>query len=117
MLEFFPLHLSAIQRHPGLEAWLLSWLGSKAEVLRPEDWFERAHDLDEVFYDRRGYWRNRHKKGTFIWVPPPGDARVALEELSKALIKRNESTHIFVCPRLLISEWRKQLHKAADLVL
>jgi hypothetical protein len=117
MLEFIPLHLTAIDRHPQLEQWLLSWIGSDAEVLSPSDWFERGHDHDEGFYDKNGYWRIRHRKGTFIWVPPPAAAEVAVEELRKALIKRNESTHVFVCPRLLTTEWRKQLHKAADLVL
>jgi hypothetical protein len=57
------------------------------------------------------------KEGKFIWAPPPAAADVALEELRKALIKRRSSTHIFICPRLLTMEWRRQLKKTADLVI
>jgi hypothetical protein len=49
-------------------------------------------------------------------MPPPAAADVALEELRKALIKRQTSTHLFIVPRLLTPEWRRQLNKAADLM-
>ena len=42
---------------------------------------------------------------------------MALEELRVARIKRQESLHIFICPRLFTSEWLKQLQKAADLLV
>jgi hypothetical protein len=57
------------------------------------------------------------KSGIFVWLPPPGAAAIAVEELRKAALKRQQSTHIFICPRLLTTEWRKQLSKASDLVL
>jgi hypothetical protein len=41
---------------------------------------------------------------------------VALEELRRARIKRQDSIHIFVVPRLLTTEWLKQIFKAADIV-
>ena len=48
--------------------------------------------------------------------PPPGAADAALEELRKARINRQDSTHFFICPRLLTTDWLKQLYKVADLV-
>jgi hypothetical protein len=116
MLSFIPLHLNAIERSPAVEPWLKSWLGKDAEVLSPEDWFERGHDLLGGKYDAKGFWRHATKKGTFIWNPPPAAASVAIEELRKARIKRQDSMHVFVCPRLMKPEWFRQLYKAADIV-
>jgi hypothetical protein len=39
-----------------------------------------------------------------------------MEELRKARIKRKDSLHLFVCPRLLRSEWFCQLYKKSDIV-
>ena len=52
----------------------------------------------------------------YLWAPPPAIAEVALEELRKARIKRQDSTHIFVCPRLMTPVWLKQFFKVADFV-
>jgi len=119
MLSFIPLHLSAVERSPGVKDWIKTWFpkGTEVEFLEPEDWFERGHDLKEGSYDSRGFWRPGVKPGIFIWTPPPGAAEAAIEELRKARIKRQDSTHLFVVPRLLAPEWRKQVHKACDLVL
>jgi hypothetical protein len=57
------------------------------------------------------------KEGKFIWALPVAPADVALEELRKSLVKRRSSTHIFIYPRLLTTEWRWQLNKTADLVI
>jgi hypothetical protein len=54
--------------------------------------------------------------GTYLWHPPPAAAEFAVEELRKARLKRQDSTHVFVCPRLMAPYWRKQLHKVADIV-
>jgi hypothetical protein len=67
-------------------------------------------------YDSKGFWRSTFKPGKLVWTPPPGAANVALEELRKARIKRQDSTHVFVCPRLLKPLWFRQLYKAADVV-
>lgn len=117
MMSFIPLHLNAIERHPPLRSWLTSWLGKETEFLDPKDWFCRGHDHDGGSYDERGFWRVHLRPGIYVWSPAPAAAEVALEELRKAVIKRQESTHVFVCPRLLSVEWRKQLFKAADLVI
>jgi hypothetical protein len=39
-----------------------------------------------------------------------------LEELRKARIKRQDSTHFFTCTPLLSPEWLKQLWKTADII-
>jgi hypothetical protein len=57
------------------------------------------------------------KPGKFVWEPAPAAADVAIEELRKALIKRRDSTHVFLCPRLLTTQWRRQLNKSCDLVV
>jgi hypothetical protein len=118
MLSFIPLHLSAVERAPEVIDWICSWFpGKKVELLEPEDWFERGHDLKGGSHDLRGFWRPNVQSGIFIWAPPPGAAEAAIEELRKARIKRQNSTHMFVVPRLLGTEWKKQVHKACDFVM
>jgi hypothetical protein len=116
MLSFIPLHLSAVQRSEKLRGWMQSWLGIQAEFLEPEDWFERDHDHDGGSKDGKGFWRTKTRPGTFVWTPPPAAADVALEELRKARIKRQDSLHVVVVPCLLKSEWFRQLYKTCDLV-
>jgi hypothetical protein len=44
-------------------------------------------------------------------------AEATIEQLRRAFLKQQESTHVFVCLRLLYLEWSRQLHKATDLVV
>ena len=116
MLDFVPLHLSALTRHPELEQWVSSWIGSDLITLTPTDWFSRGHDVIGGKVCEDGFWRPLEAAGAYLWTPPPAAADVALEQLRIARIKRQASTHVFVCPRLMTPIWLKQLHKAADLV-
>jgi hypothetical protein len=116
MLSFIPLHLSAIQRSEALKSWIQSWLGIQAEFLEPAGWFERGHDMSGGSKDAKGFWRAKIVSGTFVWTPPPAAADVALEELRKARIKRQNSLHVIVIPRLLKPEWFRQLYKTCDLI-
>jgi hypothetical protein len=116
MLSFIPLHLSATQRSKNIKGWIQSWLGNHAEFLEPADWFERGHDMMGGSKDEKGFWRAKIASGTFVWTPPPAAADVALEELRKARIKRQDSLHVVVIPRLLKPEWFRQLYKTCDLV-
>ena len=119
MLSFIPLHKTPMQMSPTLFEWVKSWLGPKTELLTPMDWFTTGHDI-------RGWTLPSEynklslpilRPGHFVWSPPPGAADVAIEQLRKARHKRQRSTHIFFCQRLLTPKWYKQLHKACDLVI
>ena len=119
MLDHVPLHLSAISRSPALEPWIRGWaseMGHNVELLTPEGWFERGHDIQGSTTNVDGVWMPAYQHGTFIWAPPPGAARQALEELRQTRHKRQVSHHIFVCPRLLWNEWRRHLYKSADVI-
>jgi hypothetical protein len=94
-----------------------TWIRHPFEVLTPEDWFGRGHEHFGGRRDKKNFWFVDTKPGIFIWAPPPGAAMVAVEELRKSVLKRQTSTHVFICPRLLTTEWRKQLNKTCDLVL
>ena len=50
------------------------------KVIQPRDLFVRGHDLYEGSYDDKGYWSHKEKTGTYLWIPPPGAADVAVEE-------------------------------------
>jgi hypothetical protein len=125
MLSFVPLSKSALEVHPPLQAWIASWAGGTGtEFLTHEGWFERGHDIIDYTFrpfrkadkDYEGFWIPKIKSGTFVWAPPPEAAEAALEEVRKARIKRQDSLHIFVCPRLMTTRWFRQLNKAADLI-
>ena len=118
MMGFVPLNQSALEVQTNLSSWLESWLPSDNPVvfLTPADWFERGHDIS-------GYVENcdhikvpKFRAGTFVWAPPPAAADVAIYELRKARHKRQDSLHVFVCPRLMKPWWYKQVNKAADLL-
>ena len=114
MLKFIPLHLNALERNESLLEWIRSWFGMEKECLSPEYWFVRGHDLEGGSYNQQRFWIHGIRTGKYIWAPAPASADVALEQLRIARIKRQNSTHVFVCPRLLTTEWRKQFQKAVD---
>jgi hypothetical protein len=118
MLSFLPMHQTAVQQHLPLKKWLTDTLGSDLTFLKPDGWFERGHDQEEggsIGWD--GHWRPVICHAKFVWMPPPAAALIVIEEFKKARIKRQHSSHIFVCPRVMTPEWRKQLHKALDVVI
>ena len=119
MLAFIPLHKTPIQMSDSLMGWVKSWLGPKTEWLTPMDWFTTAHDI-------RGWTMPTEanklslpilRPGHFVWSPPAGAADAALEELRKIRHKRQKSTHVFLCHRLLTPRWYRLMHKACDLVI
>ena len=120
-LSFIPFHLSALEREPKLVDWIKTLTKSKQHdttSLSPGDWYEQGHDI--AGWSKRS---NHHsvpiiETGTFIWSPPPAACDVALEELRKARIKRQDSTYfIIVVPRLMTPMWLKQMYKCCDLIV
>jgi hypothetical protein len=98
--------------------------GKPLDFPSPNDWFERGHNI--AGWEREsppswsplspGFWYPELKSGCYVWEPPPAAAQFAVKELRKARLKRQLSTHIFVCPRLLAPSWRRHLSKVADVV-
>ena len=119
MLSFIPMHLSALERSPGLASWVLSWAGDNVEFLEPRDWFVRGQDLleEECEVNVEGMKFLGHKYGKFVWSPPPAAGDAAVEALRAARHKGQRSTHVMLIPRLMQPIWQRTLHKAADLVL
>jgi hypothetical protein len=115
--NYISIHRSACERSPDLAAWLEEMFGDSdpLEFLSPNDWFERGHDIAGWERERppewsvlsSGLWYPKLESSCFLWEPPPATAKFAVEELRKARLKRQASTHIFVCPRLMTPSWRK----------
>ena len=119
MSAFVPIHLSAVERSTqNLVPWIQKWAGSDAILLNEMGWFSQGHDIEGWKEGGDGFSRPVIA-GTgriYIWAPAPMSAEVAMAEMRKARIKRQRSSHIFVCPRLCTSQWLRQLYKAADCV-
>jgi hypothetical protein len=105
MLWHIPLHLSALDRCPLLLTWIRTWSPCPhISPLQPEEWFTTGHGQNSP-----PTW--------FLWAPAPAAARHALMELATARHKRPYHQHLFICPRLFTSRWRKMLYKIADVVI
>jgi hypothetical protein len=119
MLSYIPLHLSALERCPALKEeirrWIIPSLG-KEEVIFLEyaDWFERGHDIVGGKKNADGVWIPTYRAGTYIWTPPPAGGQLAVEQLRRARLKREDSTHVVIIPRLMMMEWKRQLFRVAD---
>ena len=116
-LHYLPLDKSSMERSPMIRNWLKTWLPSYAEILTPNDWFEKGHDISNWNKGDDNLWRPIIKSEFWVWDPPPAAAYKAAEQIRIARHKRQSSVHLFMCPRLLTSMWRGQLHKSADLVM
>lgn len=102
MLDYVPLHLTAVDRSETLLPWIIGWYPGALTLLDHNDWYDRVMNED---------------MGHCLWTPSPGAAGAAVEQLCLATLKRTDATHIIIIPRLLTSRWRKQLSKAADVVV
>ena len=121
MLEFIPLHLSALDRAPAVLSWCQSWLPPVARLLPllPRDWFFAGQGLGLGRRNLDGVWQPQSVFSSLavsLWTPPPGAADAAVEQLAFSRHKRPGLAHIFICPRLMTHLWRKRLHKTADVV-
>ena len=119
MKGFIPINKTAFERSPKLREWLSRWTQSECSFLDPTGWFTTGQEIVDGVWEMNSEGRKLPvtKPGTFVWSPPPVAAGIAMEELRRSRHKSERSTHVVVIPRLFTTEWRKQLHKAADLVL
>lgn len=117
MLSFVPIHQSALERSPMVLAWLYDWLPGSPKILQPIDWFQSGQGISGYTRDFENsvvpqFWED----SVFVWTPPPYAADVAIAELRKSRTKRMNHLHVFVCPRLCTTKWRRHFFKAADIV-
>jgi hypothetical protein len=118
MLEFTPLHLSALDQSLSLFQWLSSWLPEPVSPLTPEQWFTLGQGVSGGSKGENGMWSPAAaNQSWFLWAPPPAAAATALQQLSISRHKRSHLNHVFVAPRLMTALWRKKLFKLADIVL
>jgi hypothetical protein len=119
MLRFVPLNQSAVEDQPRLMKWINSWAKghyhSNVELLSPNDWVWRGHDIKGLRKNLDDYVMPSYMAGTFVWSPPPAAAKFALEQIRQARQKRQDSFHIFVCRKVMTKQWMKHTWKAADL--
>jgi hypothetical protein len=96
---FIPLHLDHVVREPKLTSWLADVTRDMGfKTLTPSGWFDNAH-----------------KDGNFVWTVPPAAAEVAVEQLVGLIrLKRPNTMHIIVVPRLVTGRWRKHLSRGTD---
>jgi hypothetical protein len=121
LMSQVPLHLSAIDRSPGVYEWCRFWVPESNILfcLRPMQWFTVAHGIHGWLPNPDGIPMPQLADlscHVYFWVPPPGAANVAMEQLAYSRLKRPHLSHVFVCPRLMTHLWRKMPFKHADLV-
>ncbi len=114
-----PLHLPALDRSPTLLPWIRSWCPDPTiSPLSPEGWYREGHGITDYTRSPDGMHHPALSQlQWFLWAPAPAASRQALEELATSRHKRPWFNHIFICPRLFTSRWRKLLYKLADLVV
>ena len=102
IMSYVPLHLNAFERSAEMVTWFERWWPKNhigpLHIMSTEDWFKEMKT-----------------EGGYLWIPAPGSADVCVEQMCKHIFKRPWNMHIFVCPRLWTSIWRKQLRKATDI--
>ena len=101
-LDHIPLSQDAFGRQPELRTWLQGCLpGSGWNFLVPQDWYTLPFE---------------DPYGRYIWSPPPSLAHKAVELLCEVHHIHPFTSHVFVCPTLMTSRWRKTLMKCSDAV-
>jgi hypothetical protein len=107
-LSAAPLHMSPVQRAPGLAAWVRSWLDSSATIATPSDWFHDAQQWGAQYAEQP-------VSQSWVWDLPPAAAIHALEELGVARLKRHELLRgVVLIPNLLQHEWHRRFIRVVD---
>jgi hypothetical protein len=108
--------LSATDQSPEVYDWICSWADKEVLLFKPEDWFKRGHYCVGGKMRADNFWIPEFKRGCYLWVPQPATADVALEEIRVARLKRQDSLHIIVVPRMMTPQWLRQLYKVLDIM-
>jgi hypothetical protein len=88
MLSYILLHLSAIKRSTAVEPWLRSWLSQDDEVLLPDGWFERGHNILGGKQYSKGFCRHLHLGSS---------SRNSIRGLGRAQEGQNKATGLITC--------------------
>jgi hypothetical protein len=99
MLSCVPLDGWVDERSGTLKHWVHTCMkgNSPAKWLAPEGWFDLSA-----------------QQGGFMWCPLPVITNAVLEQVYNAQQRHPQtSAHLCMCPRIMISRWRKKLCKAA----
>jgi hypothetical protein len=98
MRYFIPIHLDPTVREPKISEWIEDVTrGLDFKILSPSGWFDDAHN-----------------DGNFVWTVPPAAAEVVVEQLGFIRLKRPNSMHLIIVPRLMTGRWRKHLGRGTD---
>jgi len=98
MYTYIPLHLTSTERNPDLKPWINELVkGLNFEWLQTHEWFEE-----------------HHRPGNFIWNVAPGLGDVAYELIDKARMKRPNTMHLVLIPRLFTGLWRRLMTRRTD---
>jgi len=118
MLQFIPLHLSALDRQPSIYDWLTDWVPRGIlTTLTPTEWFDRGHGLGPGTTTHHNMWMpNDSADDWFLWHPVPVLGDIAMDELSESRHKRSHLSHVVIVPRLMTFAWRWKLSKICDLL-
>ncbi len=121
MLTFVDLALSATRCHPPILDFIKPWLdpaSGATHILQESQWFAVGHGSIGGNRDHHGVWLPMHavNNKSYIWVPPPFIADVALEECLKAAHKHTDTYHVFLIPRLYSPMWLCMFYKLSDFV-
>ena len=117
ILNYVPLHESALDRSKSLLKWLQSWVPDKhLQTLSPEDWYDVGHGIDGGGPNIDGIWTPIYNKRCKLWAPTPAVAFYAMDKLARSRHVDPYTPHMFVCPRSMTFHWRKMLLKYADVV-
>jgi hypothetical protein len=91
IMQFYPIHFG-----------VLEWIK------------EGTRDLDFTLLQPSGWFDDAHDNRNFVWTVPPAAAEVVVEQLGFIRLKRPNSMHLIIVPRLMTGRWRKHLNHGTD---
>ena len=110
MKDFVPTNQDTFKQSPKLRNWLNEWTNQEWTFLDAPGWFTTGQELCDDLWEinPEGMMILSTEPGTFVWLPPPVVAGIAMEELRCSRHKFNYSTHLNVILHFFLTEWRKQ---------